>query len=60
MLPALIRRFHEAKQNDDAEVIVWGTGMPRREFLYADDLAEACVFLMLQYTGREIVNIGTR
>jgi GDP-L-fucose synthase len=46
VIPALIRRFHEAKVRGDKEVVVWGTGMPRREFLYSDDLADACVFLM--------------
>lgn len=46
VIPALIRKFHEAKQRSDKEVVVWGTGTPRREFLYSDDMAEACVFLM--------------
>jgi GDP-L-fucose synthase len=46
VIPALIRKFHEAKQRSDEEVVVWGTGIPRREFLYSDDMAEACVFLM--------------
>lgn len=59
VLPALIRRFHEAKLNNSPSVTVWGTGSPKREFLYADDLAEACVFLMENYDGRELVNIGT-
>ncbi|MEP6746259.1 MAG: GDP-L-fucose synthase [Bacteroidota bacterium] len=59
VLPGLIRRFHEAMENNAAEVIVWGTGTPKREFLYADDLAEACFFLMQQYNEREMVNIGT-
>src|SRR5690606_33132427 len=59
VLPALIRRFHEAKEKNAASVTVWGTGSPRREFLYADDLAEACVFLMDNYDGRELINIGT-
>ena len=59
VLPGLIRRFHEARENDVAEVIVWGTGTPKREFLYADDLAEACFFLMQQYNKRELINIGT-
>ena len=58
VLPALIRRFHEAKLRGDAEVIVWGTGTPRREFLYVDDLAKAIVHLMQVYEGEEIVNIG--
>lgn len=58
VLPALIRKFHEAKQRGDAEVIVWGTGTPRREFLHVDDLADACVFLIQQYDGAQPVNIG--
>lgn len=59
VLPALIRRFHEAKVQGKKNVIIWGSGTPRREFLYADDLAEACVFLMEHYDGREFVNVGT-
>lgn len=59
VLPALIRRFHEAKVQGQKNVIIWGSGTPRREFLYADDLAEACVFLMEHYDGREFVNVGT-
>jgi GDP-L-fucose synthase len=59
VLPALIRRFHEAKMNDAKEVIVWGTGSPLREFLFSDDLARACVFLMNNYSGNEIINIGS-
>lgn len=59
VLPALIRKFHEAKEGGKAAVTVWGTGTPKREFLYADDLADACVYLMLHYDGRELVNIGT-
>jgi GDP-L-fucose synthase len=59
VLPALIRKFHEAKLNKASHVIVWGTGAPIREFLYVGDLAEACLFLMENYTGSEIVNIGT-
>ena len=58
VLPALIRKFHEAKQRGDAEVVIWGTGTPRREFLHVDDLADACVFLMNNYDGAEPVNIG--
>jgi len=58
VLPALIRRFHEAKLRADAEVVVWGTGTPRREFLYVDDLAKAIVHLMNVYEGEELVNIG--
>ncbi|MEP7279403.1 MAG: GDP-L-fucose synthase [Bacteroidota bacterium] len=59
VLPGLIRRFHEAAEKNAAEVVVWGTGTPRREFLYADDLAEACFFLMQTYNQRELINIGT-
>jgi len=59
VLPALIRRFHEAKEKQLPEVVIWGTGKPLREFLYVDDLADACVYLMNTYTGNETVNIGT-
>jgi GDP-L-fucose synthase len=59
VLPALIRRFHEAKEQNAAEVIIWGTGSPMREFLFADDLAEACYYLMQNYNERGLVNIGT-
>lgn len=59
VLPALIRRFHEAKENGGAQVTCWGTGSPLREFLYVDDLADACVFLMENYSGDETVNVGT-
>ena len=59
VLPALIRRFHEAKENGLEEVVIWGTGTPLREFLYVDDLAEACVYLMNNYSGNETVNLGT-
>lgn len=58
VLPALIRRFHEAKSNQQPNVTIWGTGSPRREFLHVDDLAAACVFLMRTHAGEEIVNIG--
>ncbi|MGF9852208.1 GDP-L-fucose synthase [Bacillus paramobilis] len=58
VLPALIRKFHEAKENNAKFVEVWGTGTPLREFLYSDDLADACVYLMNNYEGNEIVNIG--
>jgi len=58
VLPALIRKFHEAKINNRAFVEIWGSGSPRREFLYVDDLAAACLFLMQHYDGSEIVNIG--
>ena len=59
VLPALLRKIHEAKINDADTVEIWGTGTVRREFLYVDDLAEACVFLMNNYDGSDIVNIGT-
>lgn len=59
VLPALIRRFHEAKENNLSEVVIWGTGTPLREFLYVDDLADACVYLMNTYSGNETVNLGT-
>ena len=59
VLPALIRRFHEAKEARQPSVTVWGSGTPKREFLFADDLAAACVFLMLHYDEKELVNIGT-
>ncbi|CAN5206233.1 GDP-L-fucose synthase [soil metagenome] len=58
VLPALIRKFHEAKTRGDKSVSVWGTGTPRREFMYVDDLADACVFLMKNYSGDEIINVG--
>ncbi|HEX8272065.1 MAG TPA: GDP-L-fucose synthase [Longimicrobiaceae bacterium] len=58
VLPALIRKFHDAKASGDAEVTVWGTGKPRREFMHVDDLADACVHLMRTYEGSEIVNVG--
>jgi GDP-L-fucose synthase len=59
VLPALIRKFHEAKVKGDAAVVIWGSGTPRREFLHADDLADACYFLMQQYNEAGFVNIGT-
>jgi len=59
VLPALIRRFHEAKESGAPQVTIWGTGAPLREFLYADDLADACVYLMNTYSGNETVNIGS-
>ena len=58
VLPALIRKFHEAKINDARTVTVWGTGSPRREFLHVDDAAEACYFLMQEYDEPEIINVG--
>ena len=59
VLPALIRKFDEAKRNGDATVSVWGSGAPKREFLFADDLAEACYFLMQTYNEPNLINIGT-
>jgi GDP-L-fucose synthase len=59
VLPALIRKFHEAKQNNVPFVEMWGTGSPLREFLHADDMADACVYLMQQYSGQQHINIGT-
>lgn len=58
VLPALIRKFHDAKENNIPSVEVWGTGSPRREFLHSDDLAEACLFLMDHYNDSEIINVG--
>jgi GDP-L-fucose synthase len=54
----LLRKFHEARVNNKPEVSLWGTGSARREFLYADDLADACIFLLQQYDETEIVNVG--
>ena len=59
VLPAMIRKFHEAKLEGKEKVEIWGTGTPMREFLYVDDLADACCHLMLNYNGSEVVNIGT-
>jgi GDP-L-fucose synthase len=59
VLPALLRKFHEAKVRGEAEVSVWGTGSPRREFLHVDDLADAAVFLMKRYSDPQIINVGT-
>jgi GDP-L-fucose synthase len=58
VLPALLRKFHDAKLRNEPRVVVWGTGEPRREFLHVDDLADACLFLMDCYDGSEIVNVG--
>ena len=58
VLPALLRKFHEAKENKLPAVTVWGTGSPRREFMHADDMADACVFLMNNYSGEKFVNVG--
>ena len=59
VLPAIMRKFKEAKRNNSSVVKIWGTGKPKREFLHVDDLAEACLFLMLNYDEKGIVNIGT-
>ena len=59
VLPALIRKFHEAKEQNASSVEIWGTGSPKREFLHVDDLAEACIYLIEQYDEPELVNIGT-
>lgn len=58
VLPALIRKFHEAKIANAPEVVMWGTGTPRREFLHVDDLADACLFLIQRYSSEDIVNVG--
>lgn len=59
VLPALIRKFHEAKTNNNKSVVVWGTGSPLREFLHATDMADACVFLMQNYNDKGLINIGS-
>jgi GDP-L-fucose synthase len=59
VLPALIRKFHEAKVNNLPDITIWGTGSPMREFLFADDLADACYYLMLNYNEPHLINIGT-
>lgn len=59
VLPALIRKFHEAMKNNLSEVVMWGTGSPKREFLHVDDLADACVFLMEKFSGKGPINVGT-
>ena len=59
VLPAMIRKMHEARTRAEPSVTLWGTGTPRREFLYVDDLADACLFLMEHHDGSEIVNVGT-
>ena len=59
VMPAMIRKFHEAKENKSPSVELWGTGTPLREFLYVDDMADACVFLLENYSGEQHVNIGT-
>ena len=59
VLPAMIRKFHDAKKERRRDVVVWGTGQPRREFLHVDDLADACVFLMQHYAAADHINVGT-
>jgi GDP-L-fucose synthase len=59
VVPALVRKFHEARTAGHSEVVIWGTGTPRREFLHVDDLAEACILLMETYDDPEIINVGT-
>lgn len=59
VLPALLRRFHEARRDNKSEVAIWGSGKPLREFMFSDDLADACVFLMQQYEDPELINVGT-
>ncbi|MBK0383416.1 GDP-L-fucose synthase [Pedobacter sp. SD-b] len=59
VLPALIRKFHEAKENNEPNVTIWGSGSPMREFLFADDLADACYYLMQNYDEPNLINIGT-
>jgi GDP-L-fucose synthase len=59
VLPALIRKFHDAKIRDEREIVAWGSGAPKREFLHVDDLADACVFLMERYEGAAHINVGT-
>ncbi|MEM6514141.1 MAG: GDP-L-fucose synthase, partial [Pseudomonadota bacterium] len=58
VLPALIRKFHEAAKSEQSSVVVWGSGKPRREFLHVDDMADACVYLMQNYSSPEIINVG--
>src|SRR5690606_38900601 len=59
VLPALLRRLHTAAVEQTSEVVIWGTGTPRREFLYVEDLAEACLFLLENYADPETINVGT-
>lgn len=59
VIPALMKRFHEAKENNSKDVVLWGSGQPLREFIYVDDLADALIFLMQNYEDQEIINVGT-
>ncbi|MBL0212071.1 MAG: GDP-L-fucose synthase [Holophagaceae bacterium] len=59
VLPAMLRKFHDAKETGAPEVMLWGTGSPRREFLFVDDLADACLFVMRHYDGEQFLNVGT-
>jgi GDP-L-fucose synthase len=59
VIPALLRKFHEAKEQKAEKVVIWGTGAPLREFMYVDDLADACVFLIKEYNERQFINVGT-
>jgi GDP-L-fucose synthase len=59
VLPALLRKFHEAKINNDSSVVVWGSGKPKREFMHVDDLADACIFLMQKYDTKDSINVGS-
>jgi GDP-L-fucose synthase len=59
VLPGLIRKMHDAKRSGQAQVLLWGTGTPRREFLFVQDLVEALVFLMLNYDDEDIINVGS-
>jgi GDP-L-fucose synthase len=59
VVPALIRKFHDAKRRGERDVTIWGTGRPRREFLHVDDLADACLFLLERYDDESTINIGT-
>jgi len=59
VIPALIMKFHDAKQKNESAVTIWGTGRPMREFIYVDDIADACIFLMQHYDGSDIINVGT-
>ena len=58
VLPTLIKKFHQALLNNSKNVVVWGTGKPKREFFYVDDLADACLFLLKKYNQSEVINIG--